>query len=229
MALATDARLIGKPRKCLSQLQSDGLIDTIHLNCRVRGLLEPRVATEGQRCSFWRDQCQLPPPADPRRSAIGVILLKPISVRRALIRATAFAGCAIALGAWWWLRLPGREPTVRGTAYSSFEVPDHLDESEFTQRLAKVGFVTVNNEDFDSLLNRGNHGHAFAPGKPAPDLKSLQTYRHIGNTDSITRIIGYDARARRVHYFRSQVYAREDAEGRLLGDVPDTIEEDLRK
>ena len=165
----------------------------------------------------------------PGRSVSGVIVLKQINMRRALVLATAFAGCVIALGAWWWLSLPGSEPTVRGTAFSSFEVPAHLDESEFTQRLAQVGFVTLNDEDFDALFHRGNHGQAVGPRKPALDLKSMQTFRHIGNTDSITRIIGYDAPARRVHYFRSQVYAREGAEGRLVGDVPDTIEEELRK
>ncbi len=118
---------------------------------------------------------------------------------------------------------------VRGTAFSSFEVPDHLDAGEFTQRLTTVGFVAVNDADFDSLLPHEYHGSALAPGNPASDFKSIQAFRHIGNTDSITRIIGYDDRNRKVHYFRSQLYARENGEGRLVGDVPDTIEEELRK
>ena len=117
------------------------------------------------------------------------------------------------------LALFATDERLRNAAAESLWPREHVDRCE----------MEVNDADFDSLLPHEYHGSALAPGNPASDFKSMQAFRHIGNTDSITRIIGFDARNRRVHYFLAQIHARESAEGRLVGDVPDTIEEELRK
>ncbi|MFO0921325.1 MAG: hypothetical protein U0905_02420 [Pirellulales bacterium] len=150
-------------------------------------------------------------------------------MKRTFFLATSITSIAIGLLIWWWLSLPSIEPKVRGRALSSFDVPDHLDDSAFKQRLGDVGFVAANEVDFNAFLAREQHGNAIAPGSQETDLQFLQTFRHVGNTASMTRIIGYDARNRKVHYFRSQEYALEGSERQQPGDAFDFIEQELRK
>lgn len=150
-------------------------------------------------------------------------------MKKTLALVALLAWCAIALGCWWWISLQNTEPSLRGRTISSFHVPDHLDASEFDQRLKEVGFVAVDGADFESFLSREQRGSAVAPGNSAYDLKAMKAFQHIGNTDSMTRIIGYDADHRRVLYFRSQVAVRENGKVQQDVNVPDTIEEELRK
>lgn len=143
------------------------------------------------------------------------------------ILVAAVIATAVALSALGWFRTPDKTPVVQASSFSSFAVPEHLDASAFAQRLAATGFVAVTDADFRSLLPLKYHAAASAPGQPAPDFTAMPAYRHTANSEWQTRILGYDAGNRRVHYYHAQVLQR-DRTGSAR-DEPDRIEEDLRQ
>ena len=108
-------------------------------------------------------------------------------------------------------------------------MPEHLDAPAFAERLSSIGFVAVTGATFRSLIPTEYHTASSAPGYPAPDFTSMQAYRHTANSESHTRILGYDTRNRTIHYYHAQVLARQSAGTVSTKDEPDTIEEELRK
>ena len=147
---------------------------------------------------------------------------------RSVLAATAIAASILALSAFLWFRAPDQTAVVRSSSFSSFSVPEHLDASGFTARLHSIGFVAVADADFGSLLPP-QFKPGSAAGQPTPDFTAMPAYRHTTNSDSQTRIVGYDERSRRVHYYYAQLLNRNSAGHALKGEERDTIEEELRK
>ena len=149
-------------------------------------------------------------------------------MNRSVLVTCGIAASILALIALWWFRAPGQTAVVRSASFSSFDVPEHLDASGFAARLHSLGFVAVTDADFGSLLPP-RYKPGSAPGHPAADFTAMPAYRHTSNSGSDTRVIGYDMRNRRIHYYHSQVFNRNSTGDTVVGDESDTIEEGLRK
>ena len=150
-------------------------------------------------------------------------------MKRSAVVASTIAASVIALSGFRWFRVPPEKMLVSSASLSSFTAPDYLDEAGFAERLVSTGFVAVTDGDFKSLLPPKYHAAGSAPAQPAAEFATMPAYRHTANSEAHTRIVGYDARSRRVHYYHAQALEREGARGPLVGDEPDTIEEALRK
>jgi hypothetical protein len=149
-------------------------------------------------------------------------------MKRSVLVTSGIAASILALGALWWLRAPDQTAVVHGSSFSTFSVPEHLDDSGFVARLHSTGFVAVTDADFGSLLPP-KFKPGSAPGHATADFTAMPAYRHTTNSDSHTRIVGYDMRNRRVHYYYAQLLSRNGAGDALKGDERDMIEKELRK